>query len=145
VKPKHLFLLLLAAAAYVAILISGIKAEERSKAMQAELESDYKALPSFPRATRLGNTTGRKSSNGIVGATYSTSATLPEIRAYYDSVLLPRGWRLADEEQLRYWGNDLGGYSVYYKRDRFTASIQYAGQRAQYGWDYAFTLSWGLH
>lgn len=142
---KYLLLLLLAAAAYVAVLVSGTKAEERSKAMQAKLESDFKALPSFPRATKVGESTGRKSGHGIFGASYSTSATLPEIRAYYDSILLPRGWHLAYEKPLREWGKDLGGYSINYKRDDFTVSLQYAGQRAQHGWDYALTLSWGLH
>ena len=144
-KPKHLYLLLLVAAVYVAVLITGTEAEQRSKAMQARLEAEFAALPSFPRATKVSDSFGRKSGHGIIGASYSSSATLPEIRAYYDSVLLPRGWHLSSEEPLRDWGNDLGGYTIHYRKDQFKASLQYAGQRAHYGWDYGFTLSWGLH
>jgi len=137
VKPKLLFLLLLGAAAYVIILITSIKAEERSKAIQAKLESDFKALPSFPRATRVEGGPSHKLGHALVGATYATGATFPEIRAYYESVLLERGWHLAHEESLP--------RIIYYKKDRFTASLEYAGPRAQVGWNYAFHLSWGLH
>jgi hypothetical protein len=144
VKLKHLILLLVVAAAYIALLVSGSKAEERSKVMQAKLEAEFKALPSFPRATKAGGSTGRRSGHGIFGASYSSSAMLPEIRAFYDSMLLPRGWHFAGEEPLRVWGEDLGGYSIKYHKGDFTASLQYAGQRAHFGWDYTFTLSWGL-
>jgi len=139
VKLKHLYLLVLAAAAYVAMLVYGISAEERTRAMQARLEADFRALPSFPKATKADQHEARKLGQCYIGATYASSAGLPEIRAYYDSLLLRRGWRVDSSRPV-----GVGGYIIDYKKDPLTASLQYVGDGTS-GWDYAFSLSWGLH
>ena len=141
VKPKLLILLLFVAAAYVAILYQGMRAETASKATQEQLELEFKALPPFPKATDAHPHTGRKSGHGLIDVSYQTDAKLPEVRAYYDSILLARGWRFSNEETF---SEGLNGGSIHYTKGRFTASLQYAGERPNYGWDYVFGLSWGL-
>jgi hypothetical protein len=45
---------------------------------------------------------------------------------------------------MKDWGQDLGGRTARYCKGKYRADLQYAGERANYGWDYAFSLSWGL-
>src|SRR5712691_6052747 len=43
------------------------------------------------------------------------------------------GWQLARERQLKDWGRDLGGRELKFRRGDYEATVEYAGERADYG------------
>jgi hypothetical protein len=80
----------------------------------------------------------------VVGTSYKTAAPYPVIREFYDQQLRANGWLPVDTHSTTDWGKDLGGNVVVYCKGPLQASLQYAGSQANYGWTFAFDLSWGL-
>ena len=111
---------------------------------QRELEQEFKSIKPLPGAVAGNYHASHDTQQSLVGSSYSTELSYREIRAYYDAELARRGWRFQKEEGLRDWGRDFGGRSAHYFKGNYAASLQYAGENADYGWDYALELSWGL-
>jgi hypothetical protein len=86
---------------------------------------------------------GHKPGQAIAGASYLTSATYARIRAHYDTTLVARGWRFQSETPVRAGGRDLGGKTAAYCKGGMEADLQYAGERANYGWTYSLDVVWG--
>ena len=141
-----LLLSILAGAAFVGFLIYDFRVNEPAAAeCQARLEAQFEAVRPMPGASSLGLRANHKTQHALVGTSYRISASYAEIRAYYEEELGRNGWLLCGERPLRDWGRDLGGVSVSYHKGEDIATLQYAGAKANYGWDYALDLSWGLH
>jgi hypothetical protein len=63
---------------------------------------------------------------------------------YYDEQLKQHGWQLQATKKITDSNRDLGGKIAYYCKGESTAELQYAGQLANYGWTYAFSIGWGM-
>jgi hypothetical protein len=112
--------------------------------VQADLEKEFRAIPPLPDAIATRFHASHKARQALVGDTYQTRLKYPEIRDFYDRELAKQGWSFYEEEQMKHWWRDLGGKSARYCKGPYRADLQYAGEGAGYGWDYAFTVSWGL-
>jgi hypothetical protein len=145
-KMKHLMWFLGVAGFYVAALIAGIRGEAGAKTKQYELERMFRSVVAMPGATATGyQANHEKISHGRVGSTYTGDLHWPDIRSYYDRELLKEGWQFVSEESVTDWGTDKGGRSRLYLYGGYYANLQFAGERARYGWTYALDFSWGLH
>lgn len=114
----------------------------KAKEAQAQLEIEFNAIEPLFSAEIERYNASHKTSQALVGATYLTDATSAEIFNHYSEQLLQRGWLYDGTSSTTDWGNDLGGKSAYYCKGKYEAQIQYAGQQANYGWTYAFDLTW---
>ena len=121
-----------------------IKNEPKAAQIQNEPEKEFKAIPSLPGARSSGYNASHKSTQSLVSCNYQTGLPYPEIRAFCDAELARRGWTFYEEQQMKDWGRDLGGKSARYCKEGYRADLQYAGTQADYGWDFAFSVSWGL-
>ncbi len=109
------------------------------------LEQEYEQVRPPPGARLLGALSRtNKTSQALVDGNYTTSARYPELRSYYDNELARHGWTPCGERPLKDWFTDLGGVSRTYCKGELRAHLQYAGERANYGWDFDFNMSWGL-
>ena len=118
--------------------------EPKAALVQQELEQEFNAVKPLPQAVACDYHASHKTRQSLVGSSYSTNLTFSEIRAYYDAELTKQGWRFQREKALWDWGRDLGEKSVHYCKGNFTASLEYAGENAGAGWNYALEISWGL-
>ncbi len=116
----------------------------KAQQTQAQLEIEYKAIPPLPNASLVSYDVSHKTSQALVDGTYLTDASFSDILNYYDMQLKQQGWQYHSTTDLKDWGRDLGGKSVEYCKGDYVATLQYAGQLANYGWTYAFDVSWGL-
>ncbi|MGE5473969.1 MAG: hypothetical protein ACM3UU_07080 [Ignavibacteriales bacterium] len=121
------------------------KYDPKANAVEKELESEFFSIQPMPGAELFKKSHSHKTNQALVSASYITNKSFDEILAFYDDELIRNGWGYAGEEGLREWGKDLGGKAVYYQKNGYTASIQYAGEKANYSWTYAIDFSWGLH
>lgn len=108
------------------------------------LEDEFKSVEPLPEARSCCYFATHKTSQALVTSKYSTSLPYAAIREHYDAELSRRGWIFYEEDETRDWGMDFGGKTARYCKGEFRASLEYAGERADYGWDYAFSVSWGL-
>ena len=139
----------LVAVAGLAILIAtAARAVRRSSSETrqnaAQLRNEFESIEPLPGATELGRHDASKLGQALVGATYTTTAAYDDIRQHYDRVARQHGWDVGCEQPLRDWARDFGGRAREYRKGQFRASVQFAGERAQYGWNYAFDMTWGL-
>ena len=116
----------------------------KGETAQKQLEQEFKAITPLPGASPRNYHASHKSGQALVGSTYSTNLPYGEIRNYYDEELARQGWRFHEEYGLEDWGGDFGGRTAEYCKGAYKASLQYAGERANYGWVFALDLSWGL-
>jgi hypothetical protein len=107
-------------------------------------DQEFKSIQPLPQAIACDYHASHKTQQSLVGSSYSTKLSFPEIRAYYNAELSRRGWLFQRERTLHDWGRDFGGKSVYYCKGSYTASLEYAGENAGSGWNYALEVSWGL-
>lgn len=108
------------------------------------LQGEFGLIRRLPQAFPVSYHTSGGSSAALVSESYKTDLSYSEIRTYYDHELARNGWAFKREEKIKDWGRDLGGKSAVYCKGTYRASLQYAGTDAHYGWDFAFSLSWGL-
>lgn len=116
----------------------------KAKQAMAELEIEFQTITPLPNVKTVRYNASYKTSQAFVEATYSTNVNSDDIFSYYDEQLIQHGWQYYKTSRLTDWGTDLGGKSAEYCKGDYVASIQYAGNKANYGWTYAFNLSWGL-
>lgn len=108
------------------------------------LDTEFETIPIPPKTKLLDHDLSSKTSSALVSNSFATDLKYQQVKIFYNSELLRHGWHFVKEEKIRDWDEDLGGTSVDYRKGNCTASLQWAGESANYGWDYAFSLSWGL-
>jgi len=111
---------------------------------QAELENEFRSITPLPGATAIYYHASNKPGIALVSDTYRTNLSYGEVRKHYNAELSKQGWAFYMEEPLTEWGKDLGGKEAHYCKGRYRAELQWAGERANDGFDYAFSMSWGL-
>lgn len=118
--------------------------EPPARKAQAVLETEFAKVKTPSWASLIGKISNHKPGQALVEATYTTSVGYKNIRSYYDGELVQKGWRFVGEEGVRDWGRDLGGKEAYYRKGDYDASLQYAGEKGNYGWTYSLDLSIGM-
>lgn len=103
---------------------------------------EYNLLQPLPGAIRNDLSSHNKTTSALVSAGYRSNKSYDEIRSFYIAEAEKNGWIFVDEETVRDWGQDLGGKTIHFRKGDYTLSIQYAGEKADYGWDFAVSLGW---
>ena len=116
----------------------------QAQLVMRRLEDEFKSVEPLPGATAFNYFATHKTRQALVTSNYKTNLTYKEIRAHYDAELARRGWVFYEEDAMRDWGVDFGGKTARYCKGSYRANLEYAGEQADYGWDYAFSVSWGL-
>jgi len=115
----------------------------KAQSVANDLKQELAAIMPLPKAVPLDHHEVIKPREVLVGSEYATSQSYSEIRRYYDQELAQHGWAFYREEEVRDWGRNLGGRIAHYRKRGYTASLQYAGERANDSWNFALDLSWG--
>ncbi len=116
----------------------------KAKQAQVQLEKEFILISPLPNASVVNHSASHKTSQALVETTYSTVIAPVDIFNHYDEKLKQHGWKPYGTSVLTDWGRDLGGKSTGYCKGNYSAQLQYAGEQANYGWTYAFSMSWGL-
>lgn len=118
--------------------------DPKAALVQKALEHEFQTIKPLPAAVLSGSNSSHKPHQSLVGRNYSTFQPYTTIRKYYDTELAAHGWKYIKEDIVRDWGQDYGGKTAKYAKGNYTATLQYAGVKADYGWGYSLDLSWGL-
>lgn len=128
-------------------IVDRILNSARGEEFHQQLVGAFRSTVPFPESVVVKTTDSFSSwrpRQALVEEKYATNATYAMVRKHYDDELIPRGWRLLDDRSVTGWGKDLGGRVTEYCRGPLKASLQYAGSEADYGWSFAFSMSWGV-
>jgi hypothetical protein len=116
----------------------------KAAVVQADLESEFRAIQPLPQATPINFNATHKPRTALVSDKYRVKSNYAEIRSFYDQELSKHGWTFYEERNLKDWGQDSGGRSARYCKGPYRAELEYGGERSSSSWDYALSLSWGL-
>jgi len=140
-------LTLCAIAAFIALasILGTAMAKPKGSQVLLAIEREFAQIHPPPEAELKGEVSeSSKMSQAFMGADYTTPLRYEGLRAHYDSETARYGWSTCGEEPVRDWFSDLGGMTRKYCKGDLHAHLQYAGERAGYGWDFAFSVTWGL-
>jgi len=74
---------------------------------------------------------------------YKSDATYDDVKRFYMAELTQKGWEYIAERPIKDWGADFGGRELVFRDNEYQFSIQYAGENANYNWNYAIDIGWG--
>jgi len=115
----------------------------KAQMVQARLRQEFESIRPLPSAVPGERSGSYKPRMAWVGRRYTTAAPYSQIRAYYDAELTTHGWNFHRERRTRDWFRDFGGVKAEYCKGPYTASLDYAGDRADYVWVFSLDLTWG--
>lgn len=110
--------------------------------VEKELKSELGLIPIMPNAKEESRDFFKKTGSALITSYCITKNDYKSINDYYSVKLKDNGWQFDKEKKVFYWGKDLGGKEISYKKGDYVATLQYAGDKADYGWTYSFTISW---
>jgi signal peptidase I len=112
-----------------------------------ELLVEYNLLKPFPNSVCNKLSSSNKERQALVSASYLSDKPYNEIRQFYIDEAAKNGWTFFKEETVHggYGFIDEGGKNLKFRKGQYTLDIQYAGEKADYGWNFGVSMSWGLH
>jgi hypothetical protein len=107
-----------------------------------ELEQLQSTLPIFPSMIETSVHTDSKGTLAGISKLYKCEARYDDVKVFYMAGLRKGGWEYSDERSIRDWERDLGGRQLTFRKNEYKFSVTYAGENANYGWDYAIDIQW---
>ena len=127
---------------FLSLLCSGCWSAKEDAAKLEEVQSVWARLPSYPGMEETNSRTTSGGGKATVSKTFRSGARYDDVRRFYVEHLERDGWKIFAEKQLKDWGHDFGGYEIRLRKRDLSIAIEYAGQNADYGWDYGIAVSW---
>lgn len=112
---------------------------------QTKLEIEFKAITPLPNSTLVKYRSSQNITHALVTSHYKTNANPDAIFKHYDEQLRQHGWQFQGAAPVTDWDRDLGGKVANYCKEDYGVQLQYAGDDANYGWTYAFSVDWELN
>jgi hypothetical protein len=110
----------------------------------AEIHRLWSAMPVHSAMTEVDQRSSSTARTAILSKKYKATAAFDEVKRFYTKELEQQNWRFDRDEQLSYWGRDLGGRALVFTKEDYHLEIQYAGGKdSGYEWDYSISVSWG--
>lgn len=107
-----------------------------------EIERLWRDFPSYPDFSETDSYRSSRGHNVRISRQYKSAASAPDVQSFYMREAIARGWILNSQKNLSDWGRDLGGFELEFRKNDYTLDITYAGDKADYGWNYAIGIEW---
>ena len=111
------------------------------RVIKESVENECNLIIPMPEATEITRNVMGKKDMYSISMGYKVDCNYEEVSNYYDKELKKNDWSFIKEEKLTDWGRDFGGKTVKYIKGEMRVAIQFAGEKANYGWDYAVSIS----
>lgn len=109
-----------------------------------EIENFWREMPLLPGSTEVDTSSSSSGRKAIISKGYNSSANYDELKRFCLEPLTRKGWQLENERGVKDWGRDKGGMMLEFRQGEYKLTIQYAGEKSDYGWDYGISISWGV-
>src|SRR6185436_4981182 len=121
---------------------AGCFSTKEDSAKLEETKTIWAGIPVYPGMREISSSTTSGFGKVLISRNFQSEASYDYVRRFYLDRLTGDGWNLTSEKQLKSWGNDFGGKELYFRKSDFHIAIEYAGERANYGWDYGISAGW---
>lgn len=107
-----------------------------------EVQRLYKTIPLYPGSVEVDRSSASKDRVVRVGKSYKSDANYDALKRHYAEKLKQLGWQFVEEKPVDDWGKDLGGREINFRSGEYYMVMQYAGAKANYGWNYTLSVGW---
>jgi hypothetical protein len=135
-------LVLVLACLFCSVCVTSCWATKQDEAKFEELKAIASQLPTYAGMQEISSTANAGYGKAIVSKGYRSNARYDDVKRFYIDRLEHDGWQLVSERQLKGFGSDLGGYHLEFHKGDTSLGIEYAGEKADYEWQYAIAVSW---
>ena len=134
--------LLLIIGVEVAAYLSKHNSPNRDDLKLKEVKELFQQISVYQGSEEVDTSLTSKERIAQAGALYRSNASYQELRDFYVKSLASLGWRLEEERVVKDWWSDLGGRELTFRDGEYYVSVQYAGEKAEYGWNYSISVGW---
>lgn len=107
-----------------------------------EIKTIWSTIPLYPGMIEVNHSASSGFRRAFMSRSFCSEASYNDIKRFYSDHLLRAGWQLVTERPLKDWEKDLGGQLLEFHKGEYHLSIQYSGQKADYGWQYGIAVRW---
>lgn len=140
IVPARSFVWLLSLFFYLSMASCFSSAQD--KARLNEVKRIWLTFPLYSGMQEVNNSTASGFGKAYISKGFRSQANYDDVKRFYLERLNQDGWQLAGERQVKDWERDLGGRELKFRRVDYEATIEYAGERAKYAWDYCIGIGW---
>jgi hypothetical protein len=142
-KPTQVLSVVLAIAILVPLTNCKRYSPNRDDVKLKEVERLYNALPIYAGFQAIAGSSYSKSMLASVSKSYRSDAPYDDVKNFYSARLIPEGWQLSKERNLKDWSRDYGGRELTFEKGEYSVVIEYRGDRAiDPDWNYAINVGW---
>ena len=131
---------------FVVLLISltmvGCFSSAQDQQRLTEVKRIWSTFPLYPGMVEVDSSTSSGFGKAFISRGFRNRTNYDDVKRFYIERLTKDGWHLTEERSLKDWDRDLGGRELTFRRGDYEASIEYAGEMADYGWDYGIGIGW---
>jgi hypothetical protein len=124
------------------LMIGSCFSSAQDRARLDEVKRIWTTFPLFPEMQEVANSTASGFGKASIGRSFRCKARYDDVKRFYLERLGQDGWQLVKERQLKDWEHDLGGRELKFRKGEYEVTIEFAGERADYGWDYGINIGW---
>ena len=118
---------------------TGLNANNEKFKEIEKLESD---IPIFPKMIEVSSHSTSKSNVASKSKYYKSNADFDDVKSFFKEKLAHQEWEFVEENPVTDWGRNFNGRELIFRKGEHTFSIQFAGDKSDYEWNYATTLKW---
>jgi hypothetical protein len=137
-KLQIVIVLLLIAAAVFAPLLQSPDLDKQLVILKAIIRE----VPPPPDTQLMSADDRPKFRSIFLNRDFQSKLKFDEIGQYYSEQLIKRGWQLARDRKLNYYGRDLGGRQLVFCKDPYELTLSYTGQRDTSPLNYEYSMLW---
>src|ERR1700674_35670 len=127
---------------FICLMNVGCFSRKEDSAEFEETKKIWAAFPIYPGMQQVSSSETSGFGKMLISKNFQSKATYEKVRRFYVDRLTKDDWRLSSDKQIKDWGSDFGGHELYFRKADLHIAIEYAGERANYGWDYAISAGW---
>ena len=142
-RTTQVLSLVLAIATLVSLSNCKRYSANKDDAKLKEVQRLYNALPIYDDFQAIAGSSYSKSMLASVSKSYKSDARYDDVKNFYSTRLIPEGWQLSKERNLKDWSRDYGGRELTFEKGEYSVVIEYRGDKAiDPDWNYAIGVGW---
>jgi hypothetical protein len=107
-----------------------------------EIEQLWGDMPIYPGMVETNSSSNSAGRKAHLSKNYTSPAAYEDVKRFYIEKLTQKGWQFVQEKQLSDWGRDVGGRDLEFRNGEYELGVSYAGEKADYGWNYSVGIYW---
>lgn len=107
-----------------------------------EIQQLWSGIPLYPGTVEVSQGWKSQPSNAYLSKSFKCTVSYDDLKSFHIEKLTKEGWEFLGEKPITRWFQDKGGHELDFRKGDYVLNLEYAGEKAHYGWDYGITVAW---